>query len=62
MDIKKGLKVYTDDFWYDLAHGGYIHPTSICVKESDAMKVLNALAIIQDFEDSCEEQIGGFIQ
>ncbi len=62
MDIKKGLEVSTEDFWYDLTKGGYLKPDEICANKKDAQKVKEAVAIIEDFETSCEEQIENFIQ
>lgn len=62
MEIKKGLEISTDDFWYDLTIGGYLDPDEICANKVDAERVKQAIAIIRDFETSCEEQIEGFIQ
>ena len=62
MKLKKGLDIRTDDFWYDLSEGGYLDPKEICKNESDALKVIEAVKVIEDFETSCEEQIDGFIQ
>lgn len=62
MEIKKGLEISTQDFWYDLTVGGYLKPEEICEFEYNAKKVNEAIKIIQDFEDSCEEQIEDFIQ
>lgn len=60
MKIKEGLEVSTDDFWYDLTDGGYLKPEEICEDLTDAFKVKEAIAIVRDFEYSCEEQIEGF--
>ncbi len=62
MNIKKGLEVSSSDFWYDLTDGGYLNPRDICEKEEDAKKVEEAINIVKDFQNSCEEQIEGFIQ
>ena len=62
MKIKKGLEISTGDFWYDLTKGGYIKPEAICENKEDAKKILEAVEIIEDFENSCEEQIENFIQ
>ena len=62
MEIKKGLGISTDDFWYDLTDGGYLKPKEICKNPEDAAKVIEAVGIITDFADSCEEQIEGFIR
>lgn len=60
--IKKGVKILTDDFWYDLTKGGYIKAIEICENIKDAKKIEEAIKIIEDFENSCEEQIEGFLQ
>ena len=62
MKLKKGLKDSTSDFWYDLTSGGYLDPFKMCASKQDAEKVIEAVAIVKDFENSCEEQIEGFIQ
>jgi len=59
MQLKKGLTVSTSEFWYDLMEG-YINPSEICANTEDADKVNAAIAVLLDFEDSCEEQIPGF--
>ena len=61
MKIKKRLSISSSDFWYDLTDGGYLKPEEICVDPNDAQKVNKAIAIIKDFQESCEEQIEGFI-
>ncbi len=62
MKIKKGLKVSTGEFWYDLTLGGYLNPDEICENKEDAERVKEAVKVIRDFEKSCEEQIEGFLQ
>ena len=62
MKIKKGLEISTGDFWYDLTDGGYLKPDEICENPEDAKKVEEAVKVIKDFQDSCEEQIEDFIQ
>lgn len=62
MKIKKNLEVRCTDFWYDLFDGGYLKPEEICADKKDAEKVLEAIAIIEEFRNSCEEQIDDFIQ
>jgi hypothetical protein len=62
MKIKEGLNISTDEFWYDLTDGGYLNPRKICDDPADAKKVLEAIAIILDFQKSCEEQIENFNQ
>ena len=60
MKIRKNLDISTSDFWYDLTDGGYLDPHEICENEEDAKKVLDAISIIKDFEQSCEEEIEDF--
>lgn len=62
MKIKKGLENSTGDFWYDLTDGGYLDPMEICADKIDAQRVLDAIKVIQDFYNSCEDQIDGFVQ
>jgi len=62
MKIKKGLKISTAEFWYDLTDGGYLKPDKICALKEDAEKVKEAIAVLKDFESSCEEQIEGFVR
>lgn len=62
MKIRDGVQVSTSDPWYDLAHGGYIKPDDLCEHSGDAEKVAAAVAVIEDFFQSCEEQIEGFLQ
>lgn len=61
MEIKNNLEVCSDDFWYDLSAGGYLNPNEICENAEDAERVIKAVAVIRDFEDSCNEQIEGFL-
>lgn len=60
MEIKKGLTISSSDFWYDLTDGGYIKPEEILVKKSDIDKVNDAIDVLKDFENSCNEMIEGF--
>ncbi len=62
MKIKEGYDASTSDFFYDLFNGGYLNPLEICESEKDARRVINAMEVIKDFFNSCEEQIEGFIQ
>ncbi len=62
MKIRKGLEISTSDFWYDLTDGGYLKPSAICENIEDANRVKEAILIILDFQNSCEEQIEDFIQ
>jgi hypothetical protein len=62
MQIKKGLEICSGDFWYDLTDGGYLKPDEICENPVDVEKVKQAIAVLMDFKESCENQIDGFIQ
>lgn len=62
MKIKKGLDKYSQDFWYDLTDGGYLDPVEMCENSEDGAKVKAAIETVLDFQNSCEEQIVGFIQ
>ena len=62
MKIKKNCKASSSDFWYDLTDGGYLEPEEICEKKEDAEKVISAIEMIVDFQNSCEEQIKDFFQ
>jgi len=62
MKIKKDLEISTEDFYYDLTDGGYLDPHEICENEEDADAVEKAIAVLKDFQSSCEKQIEGFIQ
>lgn len=62
MKIKKGLKISSGDFWYDLTDGGYLNPRKICANAEDADKVNAAIQVIRDFQQSCEDQIEDFVQ
>ena len=61
MKIKDGVEASTSEFWYDVTNG-YLKPEEILEDENDINKVYEAIAIITDFEESCDEQIEGFIQ
>lgn len=62
MKIKKGCEASTDDFWYDLIDGGYLKPEEILENKEDVDRVLAAIETILEFEESCNEQIEGFIR
>jgi|GEM_PF-2745769 hypothetical protein len=62
MKIKEGCTATTSDFWYDLTDGGYLKPDEILENKEDINRVIDAIAIIRDFEQSCVEQIEDFIQ
>ncbi len=62
MKIKDGCEASTSEFWYDLTGGGHIDPEDILEKKEDIDKVNKAIQIVMEYEQSCEEQIEGFIQ
>ena len=61
MKIKNGIEVSTSEFWYDVTNG-YLKPEEILEDTDDIERVYQAIAVITDFEESCEEQIEGFVQ
>lgn len=61
MEIKESLDISSEDFYYDLCEG-YLKPEDICKNPEDANKVNKALEVIEEFRNSCEEQIENFIQ
>ena len=62
MKIKEGCTASTTDFWYDLQKGGYLDPDLICDDKKDAEMVKDAINVLLEFEQSCEEQIEDFSQ
>ncbi len=62
MKLKEGLTNSTQDFWYDLTDGGYLDPEEMCANSKDAERVIEAIAVIKEFQEACEEQIENFIQ
>lgn len=62
MKIKEGCEASSDDFWYDLTDGGYLNPEEILENKEDVDRVNEAIKVLQEFRDSCEEQIEGFIR
>ena len=47
------------DFFYDLTDGGYIDPMKLLESKEDAKRVIEAVAIVKEFQDAyfdaCEE-------
>ena len=62
MKIKKDCTATTSDFWYDLTSGGYLKPEDILENQEDVDRVKNAIAVLLEFEQSCNEQIDDFEQ
>ena len=62
MKVKDGCTASTQDFWYDLTDGGYLKPEDIVENPEDVRRIKEAIALIREFESSCEDQIDGFIQ
>ena len=62
MKIKQGVEISTDDFWYDLTDGGYLKPEEILENQSEILVVKDAIEVLKNFQNSCEEQIEGFVQ
>ena len=55
MKYKEGVKVSTDDFWYDLTDGGYIKPENILEDPADVEKIKNAISLINRWKFEMEE-------
>ena len=53
--FKEDIKVYTEEFWYDLTDGGYIKPEEILVDESQAAELLKAIELVRSFERAIDE-------
>lgn len=62
MKLKKGLENSTQDFYYDLTAGGYLKPEEMCESQEDVKKVREAIETLENFKNSCEEQIDNFFQ
>lgn len=62
MKVNKKCGASSSDFWYDLADGGYLNPDLICSNPEDAQRVKDAIAVIKEFQSSCEAQIPDFLQ
>lgn len=60
MKIKPDCAAQTDDFWYDLFDGGYLTPESLLEDEEDIQKVKEAMAVLSEFRESCEDEIEEF--
>lgn len=53
MEIRDDLNldnISIDDFWYDLAHGGYIKPEDYYANLADVDKIKKAVKVLQEFE------------
>lgn len=62
MKIKDNCEASTMEFWYDLTDGGYLKPEEMLENPEDVKRVKDAIEVIKEFENSCDEQIEGFIQ
>ena len=61
MKLKENLSNSSSDFWYDLTEGGYLDPFDMCENVDDAQKVADAIEVLMEFQQSCEDQIDGFV-
>lgn len=55
--FKEDIKVYTDDFWYDLTLGGYLVPEKILTDKEQINKLIDAIRTIESFEKAIEERM-----
>lgn len=53
LTIAEGVRVETDDFWYDLFDGGYIKPEEVLLEGAD--KVQEAVELLRFFRTTLEE-------
>jgi len=56
MKFKKGVKVETDSFWYDIFEGGYIEPKNIIDDKYELEMVENAIGTLEHFFAELERQ------
>lgn len=61
MKIKEGCEASTSEPWYDL-NNGYLKPEEILENKEDVKRVYDAIFIVNEFLQSCEEEIEGFYQ
>lgn len=55
-DIEEGSVGISNGFFYDITHGGYIDPHELLEDPEQAEAVLEAAAILMEFEDQlCNE-------
>jgi hypothetical protein len=62
MNIRSNCQVSTNDFWYDLAYSGNIKPREICESKEDADRINEAVELVREFQELCEEYIDNFVQ
>ena len=56
MKFKKGAKIETSDFWYDLTEGGYIKPKDLLENLDDILAVEKAKFLLIEFRNQAEDQ------
>ena len=56
MKFKKDVKIYSDNFWYDLFEGGYIKPEKLLKNQKDIKKVNLAIATLKQFSNEAIKQ------
>lgn len=56
MKFKKGAKIETSDFYYDLFQGGYIKPSKVLKSKLDVELIEHAIKVIKHFEEEAEKQ------
>ena len=61
MKLKKNCGVSSSEFWYDLVDG-YLNLDDMIEDELNIKKIRDAIRVLKDFEDSCNDQIEGFLQ
>jgi hypothetical protein len=60
MELKKGLTNSSSDPWYDVSDGGYLNPEVMCADPVVGKQVADAVALVREFLQACNDQIEGF--
>ena len=61
MNIRIGTEASTDSFWHDIAISKTIKPIEILESKKDVERVEGAIAVVDEFYQSCVQQIDGFL-
>ena len=56
MEFKEGVKIETDNLWYDLLDGRYIKPEKLLKSMKDKSRVNGAIATLMLFRMEAEKQ------
>ena len=61
INIKPDLDVSTADFWDDVCNGE-LDPFEICASEKVADKICDAIDLVREFQQACEDSIENFYE